>query len=296
MVLPAAVSCVFLLFTLFAPIATAQVVANFDGGNGTTEVDGYEGKAGNGWTAGWDQWTGGGGVGTPTIIRSVTNTDPLVSGGGNYLHSSLLKDAIQGTLFSRISRPFESFGVLDTGSRYTISLLQRFDGELLAGTSRFYLYDGTGRWPGDNDDSTWAVTLRNFDDKWQWLVSDGNGMGTQGNIVDPVATGVEIIYGSTYSIHLDIDRANGRYAATIINLDYQESVTPGLAQFSSGWLDLQSVTTVVNQFNIGTRWTSSDAVTFSTDSIAIVPEPAAGWMIGCIALLSCGLFRRLRRR
>src|SRR5688500_897332 len=98
--------------------ARADIVANFDGGNGTTSPDQWTGVAGNGWTTAW-------GSGGSTTGTGVVNTTPL-SAGGSYLQ--FVDDATTTPSYAR--RQYQTSGNINIAQPYRIAMSYRYDGNM----------------------------------------------------------------------------------------------------------------------------------------------------------------------
>ncbi|MEM1212604.1 MAG: PEP-CTERM sorting domain-containing protein [Planctomycetota bacterium] len=279
-------------------IGTTYGTANDTGQQ--TAVDQYGGIAGDGWTGGWNTWTGSG---DPNYTRekTVLNADPLVGGSGNYLRIASTSTSTSPRW--AVYRDLTSTSSIDLTQPGTVSFLYRLDDASLfqTGGSSFIQILGGARWGFNRDEATWAIASVGGASR-TWGVNDGNGLGG-GTVTD---TGLEIIEGDTFSFVIDADPIASTYEISITNLDTGDSFTStsplGFAESQAGNNAQgdplgntfgESIWFVQQAFRAGTE-AEPIANTFaaSIDSISItpIPEPAS------VVLIGMGAFTLLSRR
>lgn len=258
-------------------------------------MDAWEGMAGDGWGTPWDVRQNTFDV---TQINTVTNTNPLVTGSGNYLSA-----AMQGTAGSQLwpqqsqKRQYTSFGSLDITDVHHISFLYRLDNYVTTGGGQASIFDVNliNQAVPQESTTTWAIQTWGATSTDVWRLSQGNGIdlvpgGLAFRITDPLDSSVNVFLGDVYQFEITVDPQNNRYQATITNLDYAaNSRSTGTASFSSDWLDFILKDEGVGgylTYNALMRHNVGHTIEYSIDNISIVPEPATyGAMIGIAILL-----------
>lgn len=250
--------------------AFAQVITplNFSGGNSTSTVDAYAGKAGGGWLGGW-QTSGG-----STLSASVQSSDPLTTGGGNYLAVNATAGASATSGF--VVRQFDNS--LLGSSPYTLSFNFRPD-STLTGSEGFQIFaanaSGIG---GTSSADLWEIRVAANSGSGKWQI--GNGTGS-------VVTNLVATADTTYSFSLTINPTSG----------YTVSISDGVTTWNSATLAFRNSNSAGNYLYFGASAVAPSSTTsFSIDSIAIVPEPANLATVSLIAAMAFGVFYRLRRR
>lgn len=256
------------LTALFSQNANGQVLTlTFANGNGTSSVDQYTGTSGSGWNAAWSSAV----TSSSSFTGTVTNTNPLVTGGGNYLSSTVTTTgtaAPQATVFRQYNGTPSG---VDISLDHTISFDFRGETALTAGTSQSYnlfASTSTSRTGLDNTD-TWAFKVENG----TWRVMNGNkaGGGTYVN------TGVSYVAGTTYDFTISVDADTQSYTASIYN---------GSTTYTSGVLGFRSSSAVdgTNLYFGASGSASGQSFSFSLDNLSVVPEPST-LLLGALALL-----------
>jgi len=250
--------------------ASAQIITplNFSGGNSTSTVDAYAGTAGGGWLGGW-QTTGG-----TTLNASVQSSNPLTSGGGNYLavNATAGATATSGLVY----RQFDSS--LLGSSPYTISFNFRPD-TALTGSEGFQIFAANaGGIGGPSSADLWElrVVANSGSGKWQ-VVNGTNG----------VVTSLTATAGTTYKFTLTITPSSG----------YTVSISDSVTTWNSAALAFRNSGSTGSYLYFGaSSVAASSTSSFSIDSLAIVPEPANLATVSLIAAMAFGVVYRLRRR
>lgn len=302
-ILPASIariSLVLALSALIAPTASAQVSATFSGGNSTAVVDAWHGMAGEGWGTAWDERQN---TFDSTRTSTVTNTNPLITGSGNYLSAAQV--ATEGAqLWPQYSqkRGYTSYGSLDITTVHQISFLYRLDKyDTTSGQASIFDVNLINQAVPQNSTTTWAIQTWSSTDVWRLSQGDGfaGSGGTAFRIVNPLESSVNVFLGDVYQFDITVDPQNNRYQATITNLDYAaNSRSTGTASYSSAWLDFVLQDEGVGGFltyNSMIRHNAGNTIEYSIDNISIVPEPAAYGAMIAIAILAFTLIARRRR-
>ncbi len=264
------------LWGSLAQMAEGQIVANFDGGNSTSVVDAYTGKAGNGWLSAWSTINGNG-----TVTGNVVNTTPLTADGGNYLSVSATAGAsVTSALVSR---------QLDVSqlslATYTISFVFRPDSTPTGGTSegfQIFAANASGLGGVSNND-LWEISMQANSGSGKWLVRNG---------ASNVASTIAVTAGVDYTFTLTINPGTG----------YSVSISDGTTTpYTSGPLAFRGPSSSGSYIYFGaSSIPAGDTAGFSVDSITITaaPEPS---IFGCVALfllvgVGVARFRKMKCR
>jgi hypothetical protein len=254
------------------PNASAAVIADFSGGNGTATPDQYLGTSGAGWSGAWVQPAG--------LSGTVVNTSPL-DGGGNYLQANL--SSTSAGLF--INRSWDSAAAPYTDP-LTISWTFRFDSPLTNFTAAA---DTIGFLEGVGANSTFQINALGLGSGGAptrtWAFYDGNQDGGAFNANNYVSTGMALVSGTVYEFSVTLDPSTRTYVGTVSN---------GTTTFVSDPLGFRTSAFSANgSVQFGMRQsTGTDNFQFSLDSIQIVPEPSA---LGLVLLGLAGFGLRRRR-
>lgn len=273
------VAVTFAALAVFSPQAAQSQVLTLDfaNGNGTTSVDQYTGTAGSGWVGAWSSAV----TSSSTFSGTVTNTNPLTSGGGNYLAATVVTtgtSAPQATVF----RQYNGTTGVNISLDHTISFDFRADTALVAGTTQSYnLFASTNsvRSGLDNTD-TWAFKVENG----TWRVMSGNNAGGGAYI----NTGMTFTAGTTYEFTIAVDADTRTYVASIYN---------GTTTYTSGTLGFRSSSLVDGSYLYFGASGSGSGQTFNyaIDNLTVVPEPGTSVLcLGAVALVT--FFRRRTNR
>ena len=276
---------------LFPALVHGAALANFTDGAGTSSVDQYQGIAGNGWSTPWSSATDGTAAGT-TFNSSIIDTNPL-NGGGNYLSTTLTGVAAGGSK-GAVWRRYDSSAV-DTAQIHTVSFSIRLDSNWASLTNAADYIQAFDRGSStSNSDfgnpATWLI--RAFGEKptgtnsvvaGNWMLYNGNKAGSGYNAANFIDSGVTLVSGNVYDFVISIDPANLEYRVSINGGEFSEALgfrsdaTPGTLHFGG------QVT--------GASAEVPKTLTFSVDSIAVIPEPSVAVLV-LPALLGCCIRRR----
>jgi len=258
-----------------APVFAATVIADFDGGNSNTAVDGYKGAAGDGWKGAWSI----GGTRVAASSATVTTTSP-VNGGGNYL-SATIKTASEtgsGNQQGFVQRQLDPT-FLDLSQPITISFDLRID--TAPGANQVYsIFGSTDGNKGTGPGNTWTLSGGNTSAGWSF--------GSE-------ASNIAVTAGVTYSFTLQLDPTTHTFVG---------SVTDGTDSYTSSALAFRnSTSTDIGQYinwgaRLNTGGTTTTSLSFALDNIAIssIPEPSTCALLAGVCGLALGLASTLRRR
>lgn len=264
------------------PSYAATVIANFDGGNSTSVVDAYQGKAGNGWTGAWST----AGTNSISVTGLVASASPLLSGSGNYLTGTIAGPTSNNANSQGYIGRVVSATSFDYAVPLQLSFLYRPD-TTLSGSQRYRILGNansvTGATGPSNlftiDSGTTATPTWNF-----------GGAATSDS-------GLSVIAGDTYSFTLSLDMHAHSYTATVLNLTTSDSWTSSSIGFRN--------TATVSDFALelgaliatGGAQTSANQVHFSADSISIsnIPEPTTIAALMGAGVLGMALIARRRK-
>lgn len=265
------------------PEARSAVIADFSGGDGTTQPDQYKGVAGNGWADAWGSRNGSGG--TTTI--GVENTNPFGS-GGNYLQLDYLRSTAGGSNRAGVARTFETgtAGGINMTSPYTISFDFRADTLTVFNTSadQFAFSSESSTTIGAfGPDAPWSLLIRG---DTGWVVTNGNGSGGVTNLNFSSLGLTSLTVNTIYTIKIFIDPLNSAYDLTITTggNTYRASDLNG-NQLLGFRTNATAASANVLQFR-STNDAVGDEQKWSLDNIAVVPEPhtAALFLGGMICM------------
>lgn len=255
---------------LMPPPLQSQIIANFDDGNTNTEVDGYLGTAGNGWSTAWSTSSNS----NATVDGDVIDTNPF-PGGGNYLSLNVENSGVgTGTQAGGVRRTYESFGGVDTSAVHTVSFNFRLDGGI-DDLNRVRIMNSSTLNPNA---SNWKIRT---------LGTGSSNFAFEEGGSSNVNTNVQLVEGNEYYFELTLDPVNNRYIGHVSNL------TTGTDSFTSDWMDFQPNTFsstlhfLVRVTDRASELDPNTEVNFSIDSIHIIPEPGTGLLalLGILALL-----------
>lgn len=251
---------------VFAASAFAQISANFTAGNSGTQVDGYTGTTGSGWTSAWTMNKGS--AASITFANTVTSVSPL-NGGGNYLSVQVSNSSTATDYGGAVARQFDTTVVSPTAP-YQLSFDFRGDGSLNQGASdtnsQYSIFGSTANAASGLDaNTTWGIGATYAGGSAQWRYY--NGSSTM------VSTGLPYVSGSTYRIVVSIDPATHTYSF---------SINTGTSTYNSpAGLAFRTAATGVNKIFFGARDDKDHTgfVPFSLDSVLLgLPEVVhMGW-------------------
>ncbi|NLE38154.1 MAG: hypothetical protein GX621_09045 [Pirellulaceae bacterium] len=310
----------FLTAMLALPVvATAEIIANFEGRAGTLDVDGYKGKTGLGWSGAWVEK----GSGTGSVVGTLmTPTTPgytaFDSDNDQYLR--IRTTLTSGTNYKgSINRNYtHSSGDVDFTQPYRVSLSVRPEDltnwEQSATNDSFRIFDilGTNSYDRSATSTRFYVSANGGptspynSTKHCWLVSDGTSS---------ITTYVYIADGHIYDFVIDVFPDTKTWDVTItdrdfaladINPAYYDGVTTrpkatytkeGLNWYAAGATGTNAPTaiSVAVYEGIATGGALGKYNTMSVDDIRIaeIPEPTSVAM--GLGLLLAGLMVRRRK-
>ncbi|QNN21167.1 hypothetical protein HED60_02390 [Planctomycetales bacterium ZRK34] len=225
------------------------IVADFTGGAGTTSVDQFGGKAGDGWTGAWNKVGG-------TTVGTLTDVNPI-NGGGNYLAITDLEPTGGG--YTREATSFADINFAT--SIYTLELDFRID-SAIHNNMQMGLRGGSGV----NTGSDVLANIKAVNDTWR--ATNGNGSGGSND----VNTGLAVVSGDTYHVEFQFDPNTLTYILTLDNLDDElPAYVSGVLNWRRTTLDLSPTFFIGKQFDTG-----NPGGEISFDSLLIsIPTPAA---------------------
>ncbi len=282
----------------------AQIIANFADGNTTDEVDGYMGKAGNGWSGSWGQR----GYATPnnTANRNAAFGSVGVVNDGTLWDTPRLKvtpsNNTTGTGVG-VSRPYHQvseyvdarmpvmisfqFSIDDLGSFLSTPTNQIFIGENggdsgnRTTTSAWYIqgFGGTNyaEAPGGSSFSTARQGQWNF------------GLG--GDLYEP--TGIRLEAGVLYTFTLSIYPSTGEG----VDSTYTAYLTNGTDNYQSGILKFRSEEELGRTIVFAESYVAGQGATYSLGNISIaqIPEPSSVALLLMAAVAIGGTVYRQRQ-
>lgn len=251
-----------LFFLSLGAARAAAVVADFTDGNTSSAVDGYVGKAGNGWGG---AWLNPGSGSFATSSATVTSTSPLKPGSGNYLSVSASSNS--GTT------PAMSINRQYTGVSLTSETEFSFLFRGASGSSsdyRFAMFDSSASNTATSSNNSWAV------------VATG-GVWQMYNGTSQVSTGLAFSLGVTYEIKIVANPAASSYTLKINDASGANLYTSGTLAFRNG------ASTLGGYLSYSIADTSSASASnfgYSIDSvnIATVPEPGSMMLLSSVLL------------
>ncbi len=273
-------------------IGHAAIIADFSGGDGTSQPDQYRGIAGDGWSGPWGFRSGSDG----TTAIGVQSSNPF-PGGGNYLQVQFTKtSAGGGSNRAGVARQFLTTGEdsVSTLQAYTISFDFRADsltGWGQSGDQIAFSSETTTTIGAFGVSAPWSLLIRG---DTGWVVTDGNGVGGVTNLNFSSLGLTSLTPNTVYSIGVFIDPANNGYDLTITT----GGTTYRASELNNNELlgfrtNADAAAANVLQFRTLAEG-ASDAVTFSLDNIAVVPEPSTAAFLFPV-MIGMGLIFRSRR-
>jgi len=246
--------------TLALANAPYDINADFDHGNTTARVDGYAGKAGDGWTTGWSATAA-----TPTV----TNANPLEGPGDNYL-------SVPNTGTNPIvRRELGSYGDLDITQPHTVTWKWRFDGDWSdvdnSANDRIHFLADAGSQTGSKPENAWLIGMvahSSFHEK-NWYAFDGSSSSSWG-VSNHADSGMTVQPDTIYEFKVVCDPQHGTYDATIS--DGTNTVTLPHLRFRNRTTLADGVSWDYLHFG-GNASSSSDDHTFALDSVRIASSP-----------------------
>jgi hypothetical protein len=214
--------------------ASAAVVADFAGGEGTGTPDSFKGTAGEGWAGAWTIARSDVPA-TPesTATATVATAAELSSGGGSYLQVELVGAAGAGLHRATARRSFATTsagGGVDATKPHTITWKFRLDDADLAGFTSsndgLLFADRTDITTGTGAQQTWAIKAQGDVNGKRFFAVNGNGSGGVAGHKDlglPLA--VNTVYTFVVTVRPGTDWAGTTYDVSLSNGADTKSVT-----------------------------------------------------------------------
>lgn len=242
---------------------SAEIMTNFDAGNTTSNPNGYQGQAGDGWSSAWASHTNSVGE----LNGTVTNTNPLQTGAGNYLSVTISNSDNDSTTSAAMAARNHDvvYGGVDTDQPHIVSFL--FRPEQFDSDSLYRIFERHGTAKGADAATRWY--LRAGTDGWSVYDGDGDG-GASG-----INTGMDLVEGRTYQVTITVDPTSYSYTVGIADGVQADYLSPTLG--------FRNDTNLSRQIQWGGKDDTGDDLIFSLDSIQItnIPEPGSmALMIG----------------
>ncbi len=256
----------FIASVALAAAARAQIVEDFSQGHGDDPGGAYVGRAGGGWTTPWMLKRV---LPVSTVDRDVTDLNPLVPGGGNYLSVSgvATKPGIWGISRQFAPVPSRVYNGIRRDANHTIRFDLRIDelggwsrGEEITIGDSFTTaqYDGVGQ-----ATSFFIRAYQGGDGNARpdsWALFDGTRDG-KFNSARYVDTGIPLVVGATYRFTIRLYPETRSWSATI---------SDGTRTYTSGSLGYRAAGLGTGVFTIfRTTNQSTDSTTLSLDNIRI---------------------------
>ncbi len=278
-----------------APMAQGAIYADFDAGNTTAEVDGWRGKAGDGWAEAWREYTWFNTTLSGNVVQDGdAGYSPLTADSGNYLFMTS-KSTDSSARDTQIRREYENHGHVSLDAAHTVNYLFRFDSGL-SDLDRVVLFDSNTHTASPT--TTSAYYIRSHAGNWKYYPSEGGGSLTD--------SGVAIYEGDAYQFSIGLDPTTKTWDLSITNLDYAANEraggvsafsVEGLEFYGSAFYGATPRETVGGRLHFTPKLRAGSVtereVTWSMDSIHIIPEPStAALLLGMGAVL---VLRKRRR-
>lgn len=283
--------------------ATAEMVsADFTAGITTTEVDGYAGMAGDGWTTAWSEWKSGSATKTMTLRTPIDGTE-LKSGLGNYLEVIGGQNG-SGTGSFTVGRSFKTVDKtpIDWTKEHTIRFTVRIDEDVDAEGAftnveeRYQFYeranlsgvpDATSTFVISGISKSTAGTVFPAGVAGEWTFFDGLGTGSWDTSAERhFNTDVALHTGHVYDFEVVVKPETQSYDAAVRDFTADGS---WVRAYNLGWRTsaTEIPTYLVFAGRDGQTATDNDLRKYSLDAITIVPEPSTFLMLmGVLAAMS----------
>ncbi len=255
------------------PLAAASgstVVANFDDGNSTAEVDAYVGMPGDGWDTAWK-------VPTPAnqsvTAAAVTPGDAgfseVTPGSGSYMSYEAVGTS-SGAGSGAVTRAYDdpAFGIV-LSQPHTVEFTVRLDEDVSLFdnySDRYYLYDIDIARNGSYGGCRWIISAYGgagsaapADVVGEWSLYNGTRAGGWANTVN---TDIAMVTGGVYDFKVDVDPATQSWDCTI------SDGTNTFTETGLGWRNAGPSSGGYLGFNARNA-TTGDTRAFSLDNISI---------------------------
>ena len=246
-----------------------EVVANFDAGNSTEEVDAFPGMPGDGWASRWDVTE----QGTGHCTATAQNTSPVDD--GYYLSVAVNNPA--GATYSNVSR---SYAIEDeTDKRINLKVYHRIQfslrideatiADLDSAVDKYVISLSSAATTDMGPRDVFCIFATGDAAEYgeqavrKWALINGD---RKGEIDSVIGSGVSLTSGGTYFFEIDVNAEDRTY---------QVRITSGAASFESEILDWRTADdNAGGHLNFICRCDSPDDTrAFSLDSIKITQEP-----------------------
>ncbi len=273
--------------------ASAAIINDFSGGNGTSSSNQYAGAAGDGWAGPWSATTVGSGI---TLSPTVVNTTPFPgqSAGTNYLSVPITR-ANASTRQAAISRTYQNAGAVQLTSDHQIELVFRINSvsNLSAANTSFTIADTLANLSENIAPTTasmaWGLfALGDVGYTPKELMFRGINLETQTQVFQK--TNILLQDNTVYKLTIAIHAADKTYTGTLEDLTNDKTYT-GTFGFAA------SQTAVSGRLAIIYRDNQSSGMNYDLQSVTVIPEaPTAAYLLpGALALLGTARWRRGRR-
>ncbi|MCC5850156.1 MAG: PEP-CTERM sorting domain-containing protein [Verrucomicrobia bacterium] len=286
----------------FGTVSADILPLRFDDGNGTSSVDQFAGTGGDGWAGGWVSRN----PQTDNMTTNVVNTNPLTTGGGNYLSvSGSSGTSGNDNRFYNIGRQYNDSTGLALDAYHEVSFEFRLDsvieGRLSHVNTYFNFMDRPGTVTGDlNDfggDGRWLI--RNYPGtagptgtgQANFLLYDGEKDGGGFNTDRFVDSGVTLNLEDVYRFTILLNPEEGEWQARIQNLTANTDYLSDVLGFRT------DATSASGELLFGFRDRSGGVnPTYSFDNVTVaIPEPGTLVLLGIAGVAGLIGFRRRKR-
>lgn len=279
---PSSIRSIALFNSLFllslSPLCAQVLDLEFSGGNGTTSVDQFEGISGSGWNTAWSETFHSG---TANGNATVTATNPMVSGGGNYLSVSYDTQA-SGTRLARLARQWDT-SALSLTTPIVISFDIRSNVDVSSSAQYFTLFGSSSSTPNTSSNDSWKIT------------ADGGGWKAYNGTESVNFNTGTIQANDTWHISMTIDPVADTYDASVQNITQSGSILTltDLALRNGS----ESSLSFLNIHGYAAASLSGNEYSIDNVSVSSIPEPStAAGAIAIVSILAFGLYRHRRSR
>jgi autotransporter-associated beta strand protein len=216
---------VYLAMARLAGAASQQITPlQFDGGNGSANIDQYPGGSGNGW--GWNAWKANVTSGSGNVTATVVNTTPFGYGsGGNYLSVTCSNSTSGGQ--QCLERQCYGAGNGNVPATYTVTWKFRLDSPGLPGnTTSDYIrfceqnYSSATDMAGGGN-TTWLITAvgANYGNAvantWAFYNGGKDSGGFSSSLL--VNSGIQLVQGHVYTFTVVQTPANTNWVGSVLD-------------------------------------------------------------------------------
>ncbi len=271
--------------------AAVLISADFTDGTGSSSVDQYTGKVGDGWATAWEAFAQGGrGDAELGVTAGARTVGPLDANDPNhmrvdYAYTKARTDGKAPITTAGVRRQYD-LEVIDPSKDHSISFLFRLDEVSVPEGGTFTIsLRGSDIVTGSSSSRGWHL---NWSSETGWFAYNGNGKGSYSITM---VTGISQEIGTVYKITIDVSPENHHWALTIsdgtnppvslTDLGFRWSETT--AGYENYYLD-NTIGFIATSTMVGTE------LTYSIDQLHItqIPEPrtelALFFGAGCLFL------------